>query len=218
MRKFFVMTIAILADAVLKEEWLEKEVPGTIELLWADSIRSLLMMEADAYFDLLFHPDPERNAQLKQLKGKPLFINAVAWTGRSAGIPAIRIAAWPTLLRRPLVEIALTDEQQRPAAEAILNALTWRFQVVPDIAGMITPRVLATIINEAWFTLGAGVSSKAEIDVAMKLGTNYPMGPFEWGAAIGLFNVISLLSELSRHDKRYEPAPALQQALEAGEW
>lgn len=209
------MTIAILADAVLKEEWLEKEMPAEIELIWVDSIRSLLMMEADAYFDLLFHPDPGRNEQLKQLKGKPLFINAVAWTGQSAGVSAIRIAAWPTLLRRPIVEIAVTDEQQRPAAEAILNALTWRFQVVPDIAGMITPRVLAAIINEAWFTLGAGVSSKAEIDIAMKLGTNYPMGPFEWGAAIGWPHVITLLRELSRHDRRYEPAPALQLALGA---
>ncbi|WP_276480660.1 3-hydroxyacyl-CoA dehydrogenase family protein [Paraflavitalea pollutisoli] len=209
------MTIAILADEGLKAEWLEKETAGEVEFIWADSVSSLLMIEADAYFDLLFQPDPERSARLQQLKGKRLFINSVAWPGRAAGLQAIRINAWPTLLRRSLVEVALTDEAQHATVETVFNALQWRFQVVPDITGMITPRVLATIFNEAWFTLQAGVSSKDEIDIAMKLGTNYPMGPFEWGAAIGWERVATLLKELSRQDARYTPAPALELALEA---
>lgn len=209
------MTIAILADEGLKAEWLEKQAASAVDIIWADSVRALAMIGADAYVDLLFHPDPERTARLQLLSNKPLFINAVAWTGRAAGLKAIRINAWPTLLKRPVVELALTNEAQQAAVEHVFNALQWRFQLVPDITGLITPRVLATIINEAWFTLQAGVSSKEEIDIAMKLGTNYPMGPFEWGAAIGLDKVVTLLKELARQDARYTPAPALELALEA---
>ena len=84
----------------------------------------------------------------------------------------------------------------------------------PDIAGMITARVLATIINEAYYTLGAQVSTREEIDIAMKLGTSYPYGPFEWSAKIGLNRIYELLTELSTVDKRYIPAPLLTQ--EAG--
>lgn len=216
LRKFFAMTIGILADDVLKEEWLAKGAPAGVEFVWADSLSSLLMMEADAYFDLLYTADPERMARLKPVNGKPLFVNAVPWTGKVTGTKVIRINAWPTLLRRPVIEIALTDNEQLKATENVFGALQWGYQLVPDIVGMITPRVLAMIVNEAYFTLGAEVSTRAEIDTAMKLGTNYPMGPFEWSAAIGLENIAVLLKELSRTDERYALAPALEQELAAG--
>jgi 3-hydroxybutyryl-CoA dehydrogenase len=207
------MTIAILANDVLKNEWLEKEVPAGVEFMWVDSVSSLLMVEADAYFDLLFDADPERTARLKPVNGKPLFVNAVPWTGQVIGKQLIRVNAWPGLLRRPLIEVALTDRDQLEGVQLVFNALQWRYQVVPDVCGMITPRVLAAIVNEAYYTLGAGVSSKEEIDVAMKLGTNYPFGPFAWSDAIGLRNIGELLQELARSDARYTPAPALVQEL-----
>lgn len=207
------MTIAILADDVLKEEWLAKETPSAVVFIWVDSVRSLVMTEADTYFDLLFDADPERVERLKSIKGKPLFVNAVAWTGKVTGKQFIRINAWPTLLRRPVTEIALTDTAQSTAVKNVFDALHWRYQLVPDACGMITPRVLATIVNEAYYTLGAEVSTKEEIDTAMKLGTNYPMGPFEWSAVIGLENIGVLLKELGRTDERYALAPALVQEL-----
>ena len=49
----------------------------------------------------------------------------------------------------------------------------------PDIPGFISARVVSMIINEAYFALEEEVSSKEEIDTAMKLGTNYPYGPFD---------------------------------------
>ena len=52
--------------------------------------------------------------------------------------------------------------------------------------GFITARVIAMIINEAFFALQENVSSKEEIDTAMRLGTNYPYGPFEWTKLIGI--------------------------------
>lgn len=207
------MTIAILADDVLKEEWLEKEAPEEVEFIWADSVSSLMMIEADAYFDLLFNADPERIQRLKPVNGKPLFVNAVAWTGEVTGKQLIRMNAWPTLLRRPVIEVALTDVAQQEAVQQVFEALHWRYQLVPDVCGMITPRVLAAIVNEAYYTLGAGVSTKEEIDTAMKLGTNYPLGPFEWSSAIGVNNIGVLLKELGRTDECYALAPALEQAL-----
>jgi 3-hydroxybutyryl-CoA dehydrogenase len=79
----------------------------------------------------------------------------------------------------------------------------------PDIPGMISARVVAGIINEAWYTWEENVSTKEEIDIAMRLGTNYPLGPFEWGERIGLGQIARLLSSLSKQDARYTPSKAL---------
>jgi 3-hydroxybutyryl-CoA dehydrogenase len=75
---------------------------------------------------------------------------------------------------------------------------------------LITPRVIATIVNEAYFALEQNVSTKEEIDIAMKLGTNYPMGPFEWSRKIGLKNIYSLLQKLSLTNERYQPCELLR--------
>ena len=66
------------------------------------------------------------------------------------------------------------------------------------------------IINEAYFALEEGVSTKEEIDTAMKLGTNYPYGPFEWAKKIGLKNIFQLLDKLHKTNLRYEPAALLK--------
>jgi 3-hydroxybutyryl-CoA dehydrogenase len=72
---------------------------------------------------------------------------------------------------------------------------------------------VAMIINEAWLSFGEGVSAKEEIDVAMKLGTNYPYGPFEWCNIIGPKKVYSLLNELSKTNLRYQPASLLKEEI-----
>jgi 3-hydroxybutyryl-CoA dehydrogenase len=69
------------------------------------------------------------------------------------------------------------------------------------------------IINEAYFALSEEVSTKNEIDIAMKLGTNYPYGPFEWASLIGLLKIAKLLEILYLNDERYATAPALLQEL-----
>lgn len=69
------------------------------------------------------------------------------------------------------------------------------------------------IINEAYFGLGDGISSKQEMDIAMKLGTNYPFGPFEWSEKIGLGRIHALLSKLSETSTRYQIAPALTKEI-----
>jgi len=66
------------------------------------------------------------------------------------------------------------------------------------------------LINEAYLALADGVSTEEAIDTAMKLGTNYPFGPFEWAEKIGLPEVYTLLLKLSRQDSRYLPATSLK--------
>lgn len=213
------MIVAILADEDQKEELCRKHTLEDVQIIWADSMRSLKMIEADVYFDLLFENDAERSDQLRSIPPEKLFINSVIDTSDDTGLSAWRINAWPGMLNRTIVEIAAGSafmqkfkKDQNAAAEHIFQRLGWRYQLVPDIAGMVTPRIIAMIINEAWYALGEGISTKDEIDIAMKLGTNYPYGPFEWGELIGYDRVRSLLIRLSMTDARYTIAPKLMSA------
>jgi 3-hydroxybutyryl-CoA dehydrogenase len=137
-----------------------------------------------------------------------VFINGVIATLKELPQNAIRINAWKGFLQRPLIEICSTEKNEKAAA-TILQALNWNYQLVPDVKGMIAAKVISMIINEAYFALEDDVSTKEEIDIAMKLGTNYPFGPFEWSEKVGLQNIHNLLTALSDEDERYLPAPSL---------
>jgi 3-hydroxybutyryl-CoA dehydrogenase len=203
------MVLAVLATEAQKEEWNKNKLPTSVTVFWADSLQALLMLEAAAYFDLQYEWTPERNEQYNIIKGKPIFVNEVALPCSFIGAGFARINAWPGMLQRSIQEIAVHKNADKQAIITVLQAMGWQYQLVPDIVGMISARIIATIINEAFFTLGSEVSSKEAIDTAMKLGTNYPYGPFEWAEKIGTGKIITLLKELSRNDSRYEPAPAL---------
>jgi 3-hydroxybutyryl-CoA dehydrogenase len=204
------MIVAVLADDLLKQELLAKKVADDITFVWADSVRALTITEADVYIDLLFEMDVERTNHLKRLLPKPVLVNAVAWPTKRIGAEFIRINAWPTLLHRSITEVVMPAGMQQEMVKSIFDNLQWMYRLVPDIPGMITARVIATIVNEAYHTLEAHVSSREEIDIAMKLGTSYPYGPFEWSAKIGLKNIYELLKELSPEDERYLPNSLMQ--------
>lgn len=208
------MIIALLANETSKAEILSRQFPAGVELIWADSLRSLGIIEADVYFDLEFEFDADRIMRLKKLLHKPIFIHSVVDTCAAINAPFIRLNAWPTMLNRDNLEIAVSQPNLLTVAGEVLNKLNWPYIVVPDIAGMITPRIVASIINEAWFALGEKVSTKNEIDIAMKLGTNYPYGPFEWMERIGEQKILGLLKRLKHNDPIYSIAPALLNLME----
>jgi 3-hydroxybutyryl-CoA dehydrogenase len=68
------------------------------------------------------------------------------------------------------------------------------------------------IINEACYTLQEGTASMQDIDISMKLGTNYPFGPFEWADKIGIKHVYETLKAVydDTHDERYKICPMLK--------
>ncbi|EHA8592314.1 putative Peroxisomal fatty acid beta-oxidation multifunctional protein MFP2 [Cocos nucifera] len=87
-----------------------------------------------------------------------------------------------------------------------------------DYPGFIVNRILMPLINEAFFALYTGVATKEDIDTAMKLGTNHPMGPLELADFIGLDVCLSILKVLhgGLGDSKYSPCPLLVQYVDAG--
>lgn len=144
----------------------------------------------------------------------PVFINSVIDTLTELQLPPnfSRINGWNGFLERDLFEIA---SGQVSEVKKVFDGLGWRFIEVKDEPGLVAARIIAMIINEAHYALEENLSTINEIDLAMKNGTNYPYGPFEWLDKIGIKNIYSLLEKLSVTNKRYEVAPLLaRQAAE----
>lgn len=163
----------------------------------------------DACIDLLFDNSTERISWLNGLGSPLIIVNAVASTLADIDNGFVRINGWPGFLKRRLVEAA-AYESSRNKAEELFVLLGRKTEWVPDISGFITARVVASIINEAFFSLEENISTEQEIDTAMKLGTNYPLGPFEWAEKIGLAAVYSLLAGLGKTESRYLPCKLLE--------
>ena len=89
--------------------------------------------------------------------------------------------------------------------------------VVRESPGFITSRINAMIGNEAFYMLQEGIASAADIDKAMKLGLNHPMGPFELVDLVGLDVRLSILEYLHKTlGEKYRPCPLLAQYVKAG--
>lgn len=87
-----------------------------------------------------------------------------------------------------------------------------------DFPGFIVNRILMPMINEAFYTLHEGIASAKDIDSAMKLGTNQPMGPLTLADYIGLDTCLAIMQVLHEGlgDTKYRPCPLLVKYVEAG--
>jgi 3-hydroxybutyryl-CoA dehydrogenase len=201
------MKIAVITGAALKEELLTSGMQDAVVVEWL--AEPIAVENTDCYIDLLFQPEAERINQLKKLQPALTIVNSVMAPLIDLPENFIRINGWPGFLKRTVVEASCSDDLKNQA-EKVFSFFNKTVEWVPDVAGFITARVISMIINEAYFTLDEKVSSKKEIDIAMKLGTNYPYGPFEWSERIGLRKVYELLATLSKSNSRYKPAPLLK--------
>ncbi len=196
------MRVVILTDAVLRQELLANTNAVPENIIWIDTVLQFQdHLDADAWIDLLFQKD--HISVLKKFLPKTIIINSVVDTLGETDPSFIRINAWPTFLRSGIIEAAALLSEKKDTIERIFSLFNKKIQWLPDEPGFVTPRVICMIINEAFICLNQGVSSKNEIDVAMKLGTNYPYGPFEWAHKIGVDKIKSLLKKLSIHHERY---------------
>jgi 3-hydroxybutyryl-CoA dehydrogenase len=101
--------------------------------------------------------------------------------------------------------------------EAVARKMGKETVVVRESPGFITSRVNASIGNEAFYMLMEGVASARDIDKALKLGLNHPMGPFELVDLVGLDTRLSILEYLHRSlGEKYRPCPLLAQYVKAG--
>ncbi len=200
------MQIVVKANTEQKQAFLAKGVAEDVWVNWLTDEKQIPF--ADAYFDLCFEED---GPSFSGITDQPVFINSVIETGDMLPGNFIRLNAWNGFLERDSIEVVAADSEK--IVDAVLKKIGWKYNIVPDIPGMIAARVIAMIINEAYFGLGDEISTRAEIDIAMKLGTNYPYGPFEWSQKIGLSKIYALLKKLSVQDSRYLVAPALEKEL-----
>ncbi len=200
------MRVVIVANAEQKEEILMKNIKKDVEIVFATEFAALNIYNQ---YDVIFFLDNDHpDTRIEKISGIPVFINSVFETLKEKQLPANfnRINGWPGFLKRETWEVASGNVS---GTSAIFEELGWNMVIVKDEPGLVAARVISMIINEAFFCLEAKISSVEEIDKAMKLGTNYPNGPFEWAEKIGLKNIYLLLQKLSLTDKRYLPAPLL---------
>ncbi len=206
------MQLIVLASDQQKAEWGETE-----NIRWiSEPAQFGNYPEADGFIDLLYENTHERNAVLQKLLPAPVLINSTTDTLAETNASFIRINGWPTFLSSPVTEAACLNEKMKAAGASVFSGLGKQPEWLPDNPGFVTARVVSAIINEAYLALAEGVSTKEEINTAMKLGTAYPYGPFEWAAKIGLKNIVLLLQKMSLSQARYAPAPLLLQEA-AGE-
>lgn len=107
----------------------------------------------------------------------------------------------------------------RASAETFISSLGRIPVWVKDSPGLVLPRIVSTLANEAAFAAGDGVADPDTIDQAMRLGTNYPKGPLAWAKEIGYTHIVALLDHLHSEygEERYRVAPLLRRWLRL-EW
>jgi 3-hydroxybutyryl-CoA dehydrogenase len=110
-----------------------------------------------------------------------------------------------------------TDDETIAAVVSVGKRMGKEVVVIKESPGFITSRVNAMIGNEAFYMLQEGVASAADIDKALKLGLNHPMGPFELVDLVGLDTRLHILEYLHKAlGEKYRPAPLLVQYVKAG--
>jgi len=160
--------------------------------------------------------------------------NEAILASNTSSIPITRIAAMvpapervigmhfmnpvPVMQLVEVIRAIQTSDATYAATDALAKRLGKTTVLSKDMPGFIVNRILIPMINEACFALQEGLGSAADIDTAMKLGTNQPMGPLTLADFIGLDTCLYIAEVLHKGlgEDKYRPAPILRQHVEAG--
>jgi len=145
--------------------------------------------------------------------------DSVALLRKHIASPVVGMNLLPTFAGSKTKEVAANDVESMKRFEALALTWQWHYKTVNDAVGMVTPRVMAMVINEAAHTLEENTATKEDIDKGMELGTGYPRGPLAWCDKIGVEHVTDVLQVLheTAGDERYRAAPLLLRMRRAHE-
>jgi 3-hydroxybutyryl-CoA dehydrogenase len=124
----------------------------------------------------------------------------------------------PVMQLVEIIRAIQTSDATYAATDALARKLGKTTVLSKDMPGFIVNRILIPMINEACFALQEGLGTAIDIDTAMKLGTNQPMGPLALADFIGLDTCLYIAEVLHKGlgEDKYRPAPILRQHVEAG--
>jgi 3-hydroxybutyryl-CoA dehydrogenase len=167
-------------------------------------------------------PGPDRTVQLPggallvRCEGKPATAVAAKW-----GRPVVVVDR--TLDDATAAGIAIAASDGGPTtgldeATGLLQAAGLTVYVIDDVPGLVVTRTVAMLVNGAVDARHKGVASAADIDTAMRLGTNYPLGPLAWGQSWGPATVLGILEAMHAWygEDRYRPSALLRRMAAAG--
>jgi 3-hydroxybutyryl-CoA dehydrogenase len=214
------INILVLGDERDRGECMAKFGPRHEYTLAGSQREAKFYSTYDLAFDFILDEDPGEANLLFDKPNLTVFVNTAKISldaissiyDHKIQCKVFGFAGLPTFLNRPLMEVSLLRESDRPHLDNLCKALNTEYEVVGDRVGMVTPRIICAIVNEAYYTAQEGTASREDIDTAMKLGTNYPYGPFEWTARIGLKHVYETLDALweDTRDERFRICPLLK--------
>ena len=175
--------------------------------------------DQDLIIDFLISENPENIDDYMDVEGLPVFLNIpkmslseLYYQHEEIKCMLFGFNGLPGFFENDEWEVSTTFDEHKAYLEELMLKLELSYNLIQDRVGMVAPRVVCMIINEAFYTVMEGTASEKDIDLGMKLGTNYPYGPFEWLDKIGVHNVYELLEAIyeDTKDERYKIAPLLK--------